>query len=79
MVLVTSCQWIKEHAYKDKESAVNKRLNSCYDTTYLDAKSNKERTEFVLTNTKIIDSFKKLEFATLQGNTAHLKMQTHVK
>ncbi len=42
--------------YKDKESAVNKHLNSCYDITYLDAKSNKELTEFVLTNTKIIDS-----------------------
>jgi hypothetical protein len=52
----TLLERVKEHAYKDKESAVNKHLNSCYHTTYLDAKSNKELTEFVLTNTKIIDS-----------------------
>ena len=27
---------VKEHAYKDQESTVNKHLNSCYDTNYLD-------------------------------------------
>ncbi len=64
---------VKEQAYKDKESAVNKHLNSCYHTTYLDAKSNKELIEFVLTNTKIIDVlFKKLEFTTLQ-EALHIK------
>ena len=37
-------------------SHVNKRLNSCYDINYFDRETNKELTEFVLTNTKIIDS-----------------------
>ena len=46
----------KERAYKDQESAVNKHLNSCYDTNYLDSKSNKELTDFVMTNSKIMDS-----------------------
>ena len=69
----TLLERVKEHAYKDKESAVNKHLNSCYDTAYLDAKSNKELIEFVLTNTKIIDVlFKKLEFTTLQ-EALHIK------
>jgi hypothetical protein len=27
----TLLERVKEHAYKDKESAVNKHLNSCYD------------------------------------------------
>ena len=30
----TLLERVKEHAYKDKESAVNKHLNSCYDTNY---------------------------------------------
>ena len=28
----TLLERVKEHAYKDQESAVNKHLNSCYDT-----------------------------------------------
>ncbi len=40
---------VKEDAYKDKESAVNKHSNSCYDTTYLDAKS-KQRTDRICTD-----------------------------
>ena len=47
---------VKEHAYKDQESTVNKHLNSCYDTNYLDSKTNNELTDFVMTNSKIIDS-----------------------
>ena len=52
----TLLERVKEHAYKDQESAVNKHLNSCYDTNYLDGKTNNELTDFVMTNSKIIDS-----------------------
>ena len=52
----TLLERVKEHAYKDQESAVNKHLNSCYDTNYLDSKTNNELTDFVMTNSKIIDS-----------------------
>ena len=46
----TLLERVKEHAYKDQESAVNKHLNSCYDTNYLDSKTNNELTDFVMTN-----------------------------
>ena len=52
----TLLERVKEHAYKDQESAVNKHLNSCYDTNYLDSKTNNGLTDFVMTNSKIIDS-----------------------
>ena len=52
----TLLERVKEHAYKDQERAVNKHLNSCYDTNYLDSKTNNELTDFVMTNSKIIDS-----------------------
>ena len=46
----TLLERVKEHAYKDQESAVNKHLNSCYDTNFLDSKTNNELTDFVMTN-----------------------------
>ena len=52
----TLLERVKEHAYKDQESAVNKHLNSYYDTNYLDSKTSNELTDFVMTNLKIIDS-----------------------
>ena len=52
----TLVERVKEHAYKDQECAVNKHLNSYYDTNYLDSKTNNELTDFVMTNLKIIDS-----------------------
>ena len=54
--LVKLVELVKEHAYKDQESAVDKHFNSCYDTNYLDSKTNNELTDFVMTNSKIIDS-----------------------
>ena len=48
---------VNEHAYKDKESAVYKHLDCCYDRTFLTSKSNTQLTELVLSSTiKIIDS-----------------------
>jgi cytochrome c-type biogenesis protein CcmH/NrfF len=52
----TLLERVKEHAYKDKESAVYKHLDCCYDKTFLTKQSNTQLTELVLSNTKIIDS-----------------------
>lgn len=41
----TLMERVKEDAYKEQESAVNKHLNSRYHTNYLDNKTNKELTE----------------------------------
>ena len=43
-----------EQAYKDQESAVNKHLNSFYETNYLDSKTSKGLTEFVPTNWNLL-------------------------
>ena len=52
----TLLERVKEHAYKDKESAVYKHLDCCYGKTFLTSQSNTQLTELVLSNTKIIDS-----------------------
>jgi hypothetical protein len=52
----TLLERVKEHAYKDKESAVYKHLDCFYDKTFLTSQSNTQLTELVLSNTKIIDS-----------------------
>ena len=75
----TLLERVKEHAYKDQESAVNKHLNSCYDTNYLDSKTNNELTDFVMTNSKIIDSSSTGIYITLQRSITHQKTQIHIK
>ena len=45
----------KEHSYKDNDRAINKHLQSCYESDDLTNKSNKELVNLV-NNTKIIDS-----------------------
>ena len=39
---VLCCCIVHYRVNKDQESAVNKHLNSCYDTNYLDSKTNNE-------------------------------------
>ena len=39
---------MKEHAYKDKESAIYIHLNSCYDKAFLTAQSITQLTDLVL-------------------------------
>ena len=46
----------KEHAYKDNDSAINKHLQSCYESDDLTNKTNKELVNLVVNNTKVIDS-----------------------
>ena len=48
----TLLERVKEHAYKDQESAVNKHLNSCYDTNYLDSKGCFPVTRFLHVRTR---------------------------
>ena len=47
---------MKEHAYKDNESAVYKHLDCCYEKTFLTSQSNTQLTECVLSSIKVIDS-----------------------
>ena len=54
----TLLERVKEHAYKDKESAVYKHLESCFDKLFLTSKTNTQLIELVLSNTKVIDSSK---------------------
>ena len=54
----TLLERMKEHAYKDKESAIYKHLDSCYDKAFLTSQSNTQLTDLVLSNTKVIDSSK---------------------
>jgi hypothetical protein len=61
----TLLERVKEHAYKDKESAVYKHLDCCYDKTFLTSQSNTQLTELVLSNTKIIDSSRNWNLCTI--------------
>ena len=44
----TLLERMKEHAYKDKESAIHKHLDSCYDKAFLTSQSNTQLTDLVL-------------------------------
>ena len=46
----------KQKLRKQINLTITLHLNSCYDTNYLDSKTNNELTDFVMTNSKIIDS-----------------------
>ena len=50
----TLLERVKEHAYKDKESAVYKHLDSCFDKLFLTSKTNTQLIEL----NKVIDSSK---------------------
>ena len=44
----TLLERMKELAYKDKESAIYKHLDSCYDKAFLTSQSNTQLTDLVL-------------------------------
>ena len=69
----TLLERVAEHAYKDQERAVNKHSYSCYDTNYLDSKTNKELTKFVLNKSKIIDSSHNWNLLLYQEAFTHYK------
>ena len=68
---------IKEHAYKDKESAVYKHLDSCFDKLFLTSKTNTQLIELVLSNTKVVDSSKNWNLL-LYKEALHIKRRKSI-
>ena len=68
---------LKEHEYKDKESAVYKHLDSCFDKLFLTSKTNTQLIELVLSNTKVIDSSKNWNLL-LYKEALHIKIRKSI-